>query len=269
MKRWQQRIHEVIFGYHTLAGRVFDIGLLVAIVASVLVVMLESVNDIEAHYGTELRMIEWGFTFLFSIEYLARIVSSPRPLKYITSFMGIIDLLSLIPTYLSFFIVGTHSLSVIRSFRLIRVFRILKLTRFMGGAQQLGNALWGSRHKIVVFMGTVACIVVIAGTMMYLIEGGENGFTSIPKSIYWAIVTVTTVGYGDIAPQTIFGQTAASILMILGYAIIAVPTGIVTSQLVTDAKKTGIVICSNCGEEDLPNHSRYCLKCGANIYQKD
>ncbi|WP_245827070.1 ion transporter [Reichenbachiella faecimaris] len=265
MKKWQQKIHEVIFGYHTAAGKVFDLALLIAIVASVLIVMLESVKDIEAHYGEELRMIEWGFTFLFSVEYLARILSSPRPLKYVTSFMGIVDLLSLIPTYLSFFIVGTHSLSVIRSFRLIRVFRILKLTHFMGGAQQLGTALWGSRHKIVVFMGTVVCIVVIAGTMMYLIEDGQNGFTSIPKSIYWAIVTITTVGYGDIAPQTIFGQTAASILMILGYAIIAVPTGIVTSQMMTDAKKLGTITCSNCGEEDLPNRSRFCLNCAARL----
>ena len=265
MKRWQQKIHEVIFGYHTAAGKLFDLVLLVAILASVLVVMLESVKDIEEHHGTALRMIEWGFTFLFSIEYLARIISSPRPLKYVTSFMGIVDLLSLIPTYLSFFIVGTHSLSVIRSFRLIRVFRILKLTHFMGGAQQLGTALWASRHKIVVFMGTVVCIVVIAGTMMYLIEGGQNGFTSIPKSIYWAIVTITTVGYGDIAPQTIFGQTAASILMILGYAIIAVPTGIVTSQMMADARKVGGVICSNCGEEDLPNRSRFCLNCAARL----
>lgn len=265
MKKWQQKIHEVIFGYHTTAGRLFDLALLIAIVASVLVVMLESVNDIEQHYGEELRMIEWGFTFLFSIEYIARILSSPRPLKYVTSFMGVVDLLSLVPTYLSFFFVGTHSLSVIRSFRLIRVFRILKLTRFMGGAQQLGTALWSSRHKIVVFMGTVVCIVVIAGTMMYLIEGGKNGFTSIPKSIYWAIVTITTVGYGDIAPQTIFGQTAASILMILGYAIIAVPTGIVTSQMMADAKKLGTITCSNCGEEDLPNRSRFCLNCAARL----
>lgn len=265
MKKWQQKIHEVIFGYHTAAGRFFDLVLLVAILTSVLVVMLESVKDIEEHFGTELRMIEWAFTFLFSIEYIARILSSPRPLKYVTSFMGIVDLLSLVPTYLSFFVVGTHSLSVIRSFRLIRVFRILKLTHFMGGAQQLGTALWGSRHKIVVFMGTVVCIVVIAGTMMYLIEGGENGFTSIPKSIYWAIVTITTVGYGDIAPQTIFGQTAASILMILGYAIIAVPTGIVTSQMMADAKKLGSITCSNCGEEDLPNRSRFCLNCASRL----
>ncbi|MEO9965877.1 MAG: ion transporter [Reichenbachiella sp.] len=268
MKKWQRKIHEIIFGYHTAAGRIFDIVLLVAIVASVLVVMLESVNDIEEHYGTELRFIEWVFTFLFSIEYLARILSSPRPIKYITSFMGIIDLLSLIPTYLSFFIVGTHSLSVIRSFRLIRVFRILKLTHFMGGAQQLGTALWSSRHKIVVFMGTVVCIVVIAGTAMYIIEGGENGFTSIPKSIYWAIVTITTVGYGDIAPQTIIGQATASILMILGYAIIAVPTGIVTTQMVADSRKIGTVTCSNCGEDDLPSRSRFCLNCGASIYNQ-
>lgn len=261
LKKWQRKINEMIFGYETAAGRIFDIALLWIILASVVIVMLESVNDIEEHYGSELRMIEWGFTILFTIEYIARIISLPRPHKYIMSFMGIVDLLSLIPTYMSVFIVGTHSLSVIRSFRLIRVFRILKLTRFMGGAQQLGSAMWASRHKIVVFMGTVVCIVVIAGTFMYLIEGGENGFSSIPKSIYWAIVTVTTVGYGDIAPQTVFGQAAASLLMILGYAIIAVPTGIVTSQMMQDIVG-GTLICPECGEEDLPGKSKYCHDCG-------
>jgi len=262
LKKWQRKIHEVIFGIDTVAGRVFDIVLLWVILASVVIVMLESVKEIEEQYGKEMRMIEWGFTFLFTIEYIARILSSPRPHRYIMSFMGLVDLMSLIPTYLSVFIVGSHSLSVIRSFRLIRVFRILKLTRFMGGAQQLGGAMWGSRHKIVVFMGTVVCIVVIAGTFMYLIEGGQNGFSSIPMSIYWAIVTVTTVGYGDIAPETIFGQAAASILMILGYAIIAVPTGIVTSQMIQDIKKEASGICPNCGEENLPRGSRYCLECG-------
>lgn len=265
LKKWQQKIHEVIFGYDTFIGKAFDIVLLIAILTSVIAVMLESVKDIHDHFGPELRAIEWGFTVLFTIEYIARILSSPRPFKYVFSFMGIVDLMSLIPTYLSFFFVGTHSLSVIRSLRLIRVFRILKLTHFMGGAQQLGSAMWSSRHKIVVFMGTVVCIVVIAGTVMYLIEGGQNGFTSIPKSIYWAIVTVTTVGYGDIAPQTIFGQMTASVLMILGYAIIAVPTGIVTSQMLQDSRSNTTIICSNCGEEDLPDKSRFCLNCGMKL----
>ncbi|MFY0626446.1 MAG: ion transporter [Reichenbachiella sp.] len=261
LKKWQQKIHKVIFGYSSWEGKVFDIILLATILASILVVMLESVKEINDLYGREMRIIEWVFTVMFSLEYIARILSSPRPLKYIFSFMGLVDLLSLVPTYLSLFIDGTHALSVIRSIRLIRVFRILKLTRFMGGAQQLGDALWQSRHKIIVFLGSVLCTVVIIGTLMYLIESRESGFTSIPRSIYWAVVTITTVGYGDIAPQTTLGQTVASMLMIIGYAIIAVPTGIVTQQMMQSGKKATI-ICSNCGSSELPSSSNFCMTCG-------
>jgi voltage-gated potassium channel len=266
LKEWQQKIHGVIFGYQSVAGKMFDIILLLAILASVLVVMLESVKELNIRYGREIRIIEWCFTILFTIEYIARIVSSPKPIRYVFSFMGLVDLMSLIPTYLGLFIDGTHALSVIRSIRLIRVFRILKLTHFMGGANQLGDALYESRHKIVVFLGSVLCIVVIVGTMMYMIEGGINGFTSIPKSIYWAIVTITTVGYGDIAPATLIGQSIASILMILGYAILAVPTGIVTHQMIQSSNKSiPTTSCSFCSTAGLPIHSKFCLNCGEEL----
>ena len=262
LKNWQKKIHEVIFEYATLEGKLFDLTLLVAIIASIAVVMMESVQEVYTLYGYEMRVIEWIFTLIFTLEYAARIVSSPKPWKYIFSFMGIVDLLSLIPTYLSLIISGTHALLVIRSIRLIRVFRILKLTRFMGGAQQLGDALWQSRHKIVVFLGSVLCIVVIIGTLMFMIENRESGFTSIPRSIYWAIVTITTVGYGDIAPQTVLGQGLASLLMVTGYAILAVPTGIVTHELLQGDKK-GRKTCGNCGKLDLPDNAKYCMNCGS------
>jgi len=265
LKKWQRKIHEVIFGYETAAGKLFDIVLLIVILASVMIVMLESIPKLDALYDSEFTIFEWVFTTLFTIEYLARVVSSPRPIKYIFSFMGMVDLLSLIPTYLGIFIDGTHALSVIRTIRLIRVFRILKLTHFMGGAQQLGDGLWSSRHKIIVFLGTVLCIVVIMGTLMYIIEDGQNGFTSIPKSIYWAIVTITTVGYGDIAPHSYLGQTIASILMILGYAILAVPTGIVTQEMIKGGKG---ISCQRCEESGLPKQSVYCLKCGERLVKK-
>lgn len=269
LSNWQQKIHEVIFGYETAGGKLFDVVLLIAILLSVMEVMLESVPEIDARFDFELKVVEWIFTFLFSLEYIARIVSSPRPIQYIFSFMGIIDLLSLIPTYMGIFIDGTHALSVIRSIRLIRVFRILKLTHFMGGAQQLGSALWSSRHKIIVFLGTVLCLVVIIGTLMYMLEGGKNGFTSIPKSIYWSIVTITTVGYGDIAPATWMGQTLASALMIIGYAIIAVPTGIVTNEIIRGENVRNAAVCHSCGTRGLPSHSNYCLNCGSQINPSD
>ena len=268
LKKWQRKLHEVIFGYTTTAGKAFDVALLCAIVLSVAAVMLESVASIDRRFESELNYIEYFFTLLFTLEYAARIISSPRPVRYVLSFMGIVDLLSLIPTYFGFFFEGTHSLLVIRSLRLIRIFRILKLTQFMGGANELGNALWNSRHKIIVFLGTVICIVVIIGTMMYLIEGGQNGFTSIPRSIYWSIVTITTVGYGDIAPQTILGQFLASVLMILGYAIIAVPTGIVSTEMASQRKKAeepNLVTCPNCGKDDLRKADNFCGNCGIGL----
>lgn len=261
--KWKQDLHRIIFGYQTFGGRLFDIILLVAIGLSVITVTLESVSSIKESYGNLLIAIEWIFTILFTAEYIARILCHPKPIKYILSPMGLIDLLSIIPTYLSLFTTASSkSLSVIRAIRLIRIFRILKLTHFIGGAQVLSNALWHSRHKITVFLGTVVCIVVIVGTLLYVVEGSENGFTSIPKSIYWAIVTLTTVGYGDIAPQTVLGQFLASIVMIMGYAILAVPTGIVTGEIIAAKELYNVNKCKRCKTLLAGKKANYCHICG-------
>ena len=258
---WRQKIHDVIFEYNSFYGKFFDIVLLIAISLSVLTVMLESVAQIDALYDSQLYYLEWAFTFLFSVEYIARVLSYPKPKEYIFSFMGLVDLLSLIPTYLGFFNINSHQLSIIRTFRLIRIFRILKLTRYMKGASHLSNSLYRSRHTIIVFLGFVLCTVVVMGTVLYIIEDGKNGFTSIPKSIYWAIVTLTTVGYGDISPETILGQAVASLIMVLGYAVIAVPTGVVTSELIKSKKMS----CLNCKKHDLELDANYCQHCGEKI----
>ncbi|MCP4457347.1 MAG: ion transporter [Cytophagales bacterium] len=268
LKPWQQRLHRVIFGIDTRIGKIFDIVLLWAILISVVIVMLESVKEIAEPNIQLLKILEWFFTILFTLEYIARISSTPNPKKYITSFMGIVDLLSLIPSYLGLFVSGSESLKVIRSIRLIRVFRVLKLTHFMGGANQLGGALYNSRHKIVVFLGAVVCVTVIMGTLMYMVEGSEHGFTSIPQGIYWAIVTITTVGYGDLAPTTVFGQSMASALMIVGYAVLAVPTGIVTSEIM-HAKKSSIRQCNNCSAQLTLDQAHYCHNCGTHIEDEE
>ena len=267
---WRRRLFIIIFGTNTHAGRRFDIILLWAIMISIVIVMLESVDSIRQEYGEILRIAEWVFTVVFTFEYLLRIISISKPRFYITSFYGIIDFLSVIPTYLSLFISGGQYLLIIRALRLLRIFRILKLSRYMGEASTLSAALSASRHKITVFMWVVLTIVVIMGTLMYLIEGGENGFTSIPRSIYWAIVTLTTVGYGDIAPQTVLGQIMASLIMILGYAIIAVPTGIVTAEI-TQAKWARRVIesCTRCGFNDHAPDAVHCKRCGTLLELKD
>jgi len=263
----RKRLFIIIFGTDTPAGKAFDVGLLIAIILSILAVMLESVPSLESNYGYIFRIVEWVLTVAFTLEYLIRIYITDRKTKYIFSFYGLIDLLSLLPTYLSLVLTGTQYLLVIRALRLLRVFRILKLGRFVGEGEQLGKALKASRHKIVVFMGSVVTIVIIMGTIMYLVEGGENGFTSIPRSVYWAIVTLTTVGYGDIAPQSILGQTIASLVMILGYAIIAVPTGIVTVEL--QKAKEGLVpkqyACPTCGEVGHDDDANYCKFCGETL----
>lgn len=263
LKPWQQKLHQIIFGVDTPAGKLFDVILLWAILASVIAVMMESVREIKDPNETLFKILEWFFTVIFTFEYIARLASSPNPRKYVTSFMGIIDLLSILPTFIGMFVSGTSSLMIIRSIRLIRVFRVLKLTHFMGGANQIGNALYASRHKIVVFLGTVVCVTAIVGTLMYLIEGAENGFSSIPRSIYWAIVTVTTVGYGDIAPGTVLGQFLASCLMITGYAILAVPTGIVTAEMVNAKNK--IESCQTCGAQLTLDKMKYCHNCGTKL----
>jgi voltage-gated potassium channel len=229
--------------------------------------MLESVSSIQARYGDVLRSIEWFFTFLFTIEYLARLVAVRSPRRYAFSFLGLIDLIAIVPTYLSIIFVGSQYLLVIRTIRLLRVFRIFKLGRYLGEAQVLTQALRASRAKIIVFLLTVLSIVIITGTLMYLIEGPENGFTSIPISIYWSIVTLTTVGYGDIAPKTVLGQAVASFIMITGYGIIAVPTGIVTSELNKISYKTNpsTQSCPNCLSQDHDSEAAYCKHCGTRL----
>ncbi|WP_258103650.1 ion transporter [Marinoscillum sp. MHG1-6] len=265
----RNRLYEVVFGTETPEGKAFDIVLLVAIILSIVVVMLESVKDIKQNFVELLDILEWTFTIIFSIEYFLRIFISRQPKKYIFGFFGIIDLIALLPTYISLFVVGGSYLVVIRAIRLLRIFRILKLSRYLEEAAVLATAMSGARRKILVFMGAVFTLVMITGTFMYLIEGGENGFTSIPRSIYWAVVTVTTVGYGDIAPQTVLGQTFATFLMLTGYAIIAVPTGIMTSEINKASKKSKSKgrICDRC-ETSNPMEANYCMKCGERLQKK-
>lgn len=268
-KNWKVKLHDIIYEADTPAGKLFDIILLFVILFSIFLVMLESVESINAQYGYILDISEWIITILFSIEYLARIITVKNPRKYIFSFYGIIDLLSTIPKYLSLFILGAHSLVVIRALRLLRVFRILKLTRFIGESANFGKALRQSRAKIAVFITFVIVLCIILGSVMYLIENDkESGFTSIPRSVYWAIVTLTTVGYGDIAPITALGQFIASLIMILGYGIIAIPTGIVTSEMTRADKKlipNNTQNCVNCSEAYHQDKAEFCHKCGHKI----
>lgn len=267
----KQRLYVIVFGTETKAGKVFDIILLWAIVLSVLAVMLESVKELNDRFGYVFAIFEWSFTILFTVEYTLRILISNKPKKYAFSFLGIIDLIALLPTYLTLITTGGSYLVVIRTIRLLRVVRILKLSRYLREASVLGDALKASRHKILVFIGTVFTLVMIVGTLMYIIESGENSaFTSIPRGIYWAIVTVTTVGYGDISPQTTLGQGLASVLMLMGYAIIAVPTGIVTSEIATaerDRKNSEAndLSCDLCGNQAHDHDAEYCKKCGSKI----
>jgi voltage-gated potassium channel len=261
------RLYEIVFESDTPEGKTYDIILLFCIVSSVVVVALESVPSLPEYFGKWLIGLEWFFTIIFTIDYISRIWIVPSKKKYVTSFFGIIDLLSILPTYLGLFFVGAQSLMVIRSIRLLRIFRIFKLTRYVGEGQNLARALKSSRHKIIVFLVTILTSVIIAGTMMYLIEGPSHGFTSIPKSIYWAIVTMTTVGYGDIAPQTAVGQALASLIMILGYGIIAVPTGIVSAEMVFQRHKEIITtqVCPHCLKEGHDVDAIHCKYCGGKL----
>lgn len=257
------KLYEIIFEADTYAGKTFDILLLFCIVSSVAIVTLESIASIEQRYGFALRTAEWFFTGIFTLEYLARLWVVPNKRRYALSFFGIIDLLSILPTYLAFFFGGAQSLMVIRSLRLLRIFRIFKLSRYIGEGQYLARALKASQHKIIVFLLTVLTSVIVFGTLMYLIEGPAHGFTSIPKSVYWAIVTLTTVGYGDIAPQTPVGQSIASIIMILGYGIIAIPTGIVSAEMVQikSKEKISTQVCPHCLKEGHDVDAIYCKYC--------
>ncbi len=275
-KGWRNKVHEIIYEADTPMGKWFDIILILLIVISVLLVMLESVKWIDASYHRTLFILEWVVTLFFTFEYIARIITIKKPLKYIFSFYGIIDFLSTIPLYLSYIIAGSQALLAVRAFRLLRVFRILKLVQFLGEASQLKKALKASRAKITVFLFVVLIVSVILGTLMYLIEGEEAGFTSIPTSIYWTIVTLTTVGYGDIAPITPQGQLIATIIMLLGYGIIAVPTGIVTVEMgkQTPGKKdlgnehfvhVNTQACTTCSKEGHRDDAQYCYNCGSEL----
>ena len=260
----------VIFEANTPAGKAFDVGLIICIIASVLAVMLDSVPWIHSRFGEEFYVAEWFFTILFTIEYGLRLWCIQNTALYARSFYGIIDLLGIIPTYLSLFVAGTQYLLVIRVLRVLRVFRVLRMVRYVGEAELLVQALRASSRKIIVFISTVVALVIIFGSLMYLIEGEEHGFTSIPKSIYWAIITLTTVGYGDIAPVTPLGQGLASFIMIMGYGIIAVPTGIVTLELSEASRRSANTrTCPACSAEGHTREATYCWRCGEHLYRSD
>ena len=264
---WQSRLHNVIYESNTPAGKVFDISLLVLILASIIVVMLDSIPSYHKKYGDIFYMLEWTFTIIFTLEYILRLISLERPLLYVTSFLGIIDLLAIIPSYLSIFFLGAHSLVVFRALRLLRVFRIFRLSHFLTEMEFLKSAVSSSLKKISIFMLVVLSMVIILGSVMYLVEGRTNGFNSIPDSIYWAIVTITTVGYGDISPVTPLGKAIASIMMFIGYGIIAVPTGIVTTEMAIAArgKKHGSETCPSCGREGHESDAKFCKWCGERL----
>lgn len=270
---WRLNLHIIIFGSDTPPGKAFDVALIWVIMASVLVVMLESVGVIDARYHEALFIAEWVFTIIFTIEYILRLICVGQPLRYARSFFGIIDVLAVLPTYFSLIFPGAQALLVIRLLRILRVFRVLKLVHYLSEADILIQALRSSRRKITIFVFAVLTLVVILGSLMYLIEGAENGFTSIPRSVYWAIVTLTTVGYGDISPQTDLGQALASLVMIIGYAIIAVPTGIVTAEITRVGMKrqpsvedgTRALICPRCYAGDHDDDAAFCKKCGTQL----
>jgi voltage-gated potassium channel len=276
----RQRVHVVVFGSDTRAGRAFDVVLIVAILTSLFFISLESVRSIrEGAWAPWVYGAEWAFTVLFSIEYLLRLWCARSAIRYARSFFGIIDLVSILPSWIALFVPGAQAILAFRAFRLLRIFRVLKLVRFLGEASVLGRALMASRFKITVFLGAVLCVVMVMGSLMYLIEGPEHGFTSIPRSMFWAIVTMTTVGYGTIAPEPPLGQLLASALMILGYGVLAVPTGIVSAELVhgerarqgaqwslqppRDLPRPGGSHCAACGQGDHAPAARFCHHCGS------
>lgn len=264
---WRARLHEIIFEADTPEGRAFDISLIWLIICSVILVTLDSVESINTAYGEELYIAEWIFTIVFSIEYILRMIAVKKPMKYAFSFFGVVDLLSILPTFLSLLFPGAQALQAIRIFRLLRIFRIFKLGIYLGEADLLSEALRASRHKITVFLVFILATVVTVGSLMYVIEGPKTGFTSIPVSIYWAIVTMTTVGYGDIAPRTPLGQILASAIMIAGYAIIAIPTGIVTSEIARASShhKVSTQACPACSLQDHDVDAKFCKACGSHL----
>jgi voltage-gated potassium channel len=266
LSAWQARLNEVIFEADTAPGKLFDVLLILSILTSVVVVMLDSVAWFNQRYGTLLTALEWLFTILFTVEYGLRLSCVGRPLRYATSFFGVVDLLAVIPTYLSLVLAGSQYMLVIRILRILRIFRVLKLVNYLSEATMLAQALRDSRRKITVFIFAVLTLVVIFGSLMYVIEGKSSGFTSIPRSIYWAVVTMTTVGYGDISPQTNMGQFFSAMVMILGYSIIAVPTGIITAQLIRGPNDTiSTQVCPNCSAEGHDSDAIHCKYCGSTL----
>ncbi len=266
-KRFQRKTHQIIFEADTPMGKLFDVVLIALIALSVLTVMLDSVKGFNAVFAREFYIAEWVFTILFTIEYILRLLCIERPARYARSFFGVVDLLAILPTYLSLFVEGSHYLLVIRLLRVLRVFRVLKIVQYVGEADQLLMAIRESRRKITIFLFAVFTLATIAGSMMYMIEGEASGFTSIPKSVYWSVVTLTTVGYGDISPQTPFGQAVATLIMLMGYGIIAVPTGIVTVELarVSEKASTSVRACHSCGGEFHARDAKYCKHCGEKL----
>ena len=258
-------LHDVIFGIHTPAGRAFDIALITLIAISVLVVMLDSVAEVHARHGALLDVLEWAFTALFTVEYLARLYCVERPARYARSFFGVVDLLAIVPTYVALLTPSVSVLVDVRVLRLLRVFRVLRLGKFVAEFGALGRALAASRHKIFVFLFFVVIVVLVMGTLMYVVEGEQNGFTSIPISVYWAITTMTTVGFGDVTPQTDVGRFIASIMMLLGWGTLAVPTGIVSSEFTAErlATRPPAETCSACGYQETDPTAKFCRSCGA------
>ena len=267
---WRDTLYRIIFEADTPAGKLFDIVLVITILFSMLVVMLDSVASIHARWGDILFYLEWFFTFIFTLEYIARVISVSKPTGYIFSFMGIVDLLSTLPSYITLLIEGSSYAMALRLLRLLRIFRILKLSYYLEESAVMAHALAASRRKLMVFLLTILTLVMILGTLMFVVEGPENGYTSISESIYWAIVTLTTVGYGDIAPKTPLGQAIASLVMILGYTIIAVPTGIVSVEMARSLAKYNVVIaCPRCLLEGHEKDAIYCRRCGEPLLKHD
>jgi len=265
MKSTRKKLYDIIFESDTPSGKGFDLLLIISILLSVLVVLFDSVTYYNEKYSAILYTLEWVFTIIFTVEYFLRIYSIGKPIMYIRSFYGVIDLLSILPTYISIFLPASRYLSVIRILRVLRIFRILKLILYVGEANLLMKAIISSRRKIIVFLFTLLTMVTVLGSIMYLVEGEANGFTSIPRSIYWAIVTITTVGYGDIAPQTELGQALASLAMIMGYATIAVPTGIISAEYTNITQKRNSLVCSGCSSENHEDDAEFCKSCGTKL----
>ncbi|EOD9425960.1 ion transporter [Vibrio harveyi] len=269
-KSFKHHLYVIIFGTHTRAGRAFDIALIIAIITSLVVLILESLPSVMTEWSRELRYIEYTFTVLFTIEYLLRLYCSPKPKSYATSFYGVVDLLAILPTYLAIFFPGASFMGVVRLLRVMRIFRILKLVRYLQDSNILLRSLLMARRKILIFFSTVGILVTIFGALIFVIEGPHNGFTSIPKSIYWAIVTITTVGYGDMVPQTHLGKAIASLTMLLGYSILAVPTGIITAELSNEMNAhKQLVKCPNCNRSGHDSDAMHCKHCGSELADPD